>query len=226
MPSKPKMPLIDKLAGSLGAACIIALIALIVSHSGINKPKAKQTQHANTAIVRLHDVATGRFFCSGTVISDELILTAAHCVVRESFFGAEVVEQVEVRAEDGAPLGLIAKLVNANPRQDVALLSGQFKLFDKMPVEIRPQAIEDSFLHSRHLKACGYPADGALVCTTVSSVKHMNFDFSADGFLYPGMSGGPVIDEDTGAIIAVNTAVFESRIYLSPTEELFNQLRP
>ncbi len=226
MPNKPKLPLIEKLALGFGIACLGAVILLLVSRAGINKPKTEQPPHVNTAIVRLHDVATGRFFCSGTVISDELILTAAHCVVRESFFGYEIVDKVEIRAEDGQPLGLIAKLVNANPRQDVALLIGNFKLFDKMPVEIRPQAIEDSFLYSKHLKACGYPAGGTLVCTTVTNVKHMNFGFSANGFLYPGMSGGPVIDEDTGAIIAVNTAVENDRIYVSPTEELFNQLRP
>src|ERR1019366_6410430 len=109
-------------------------------------------------------------------------------------------------------------------RQDVALLSGNFSMFDKMDVEIRPTALEKSYLQSDHIKACGYPDGGALVCTKVASVRHQLFGFSADGFLYPGMSGGPVIDEETGLVIGVNTAVYESRIYLSPTVELFKQL--
>lgn len=205
-----------------GIAMLVAAVILTL-HSGINKPKAKLA-HIDTSIVRLHDVSTGRFFCSGVVISKTEILTAAHCVVRESFFGADIVRRVEIRSIDGQPLGLFAELINANPRQDVALLSGTFDVFDHMNVETRPQAIENSFLHSSHLKACGYPAGGALVCSTISRAKHMNFGFTADGWLYPGMSGGPVIDEDTGLVIAVNTAVADDRVYLSPTVELYNQL--
>lgn len=226
MPQKLKT---EKFSNAFLYTLIVLFLAsavLLASRTGINKPRTEQTAHIDTSIVRLHDASTGRFFCSATVISDTQLLTAAHCVIRESFFGTEVVEKVEVRAQDGSSLGLYAFLDSANPRQDVALLNGQFKLFDHMQVEIRPQAIEDSFLHSQHLKACGYPAGGQLVCTSVTKVKHQNFGFFASGFLYPGMSGGPVIDEDTGFIIGVNTAVFEDHIYLSPTEELFQQLRP
>ena len=205
--------------------CLLALVALSLcmctSKDGINKPKVP---HIDTSIVRLHDIETGRFFCSGVIISDTQLLTAAHCVLRAGLFGYDVVKKVEVRAANGRPLGIYADFINANPRQDVALLSGSFYMFDRKEVEIAPIELEKSYMQSKHLKACGYPEGGALVCTDVKKVTHMNFGFSADGFLYPGMSGGPVIDEDTGKVIGVNTAVFESRIYLSPTIELYNQL--
>lgn len=219
-----KMPTIEKL-GLVTALLGLCIGLLLVSKAGINKPRAKLA-HIDTSIVRLHDVETGRFFCSGVVISDTLILTAAHCVVRESFFGVDVIRRVEIRTLDGKPLGLYAELQAANPRQDVALLTGSFDAFDKQEVETNPQAIEDSFLHSRHLKACGYPAGGLLTCSAITKASHMNFGFTADGWLYPGMSGGPVIDEETGKVIGVNTAVADTRVYLSPTVELFNQLRP
>ncbi len=222
--NQSKLSKTDKVI-AVGACGLLCLAVLLVSKSGINKPRTEQHTHIDTSIVRLHDAETGRFFCSGVVISDRQILTAAHCVVRAGLFSYEIVKKVEIRAENGVALGLYAEFDGANPRQDVALLSGNFNLFDHMEVEVGPQQIDDSFLHSRHLKACGYPAGGALVCSTVKNVRHMNFGFSADGFLYPGMSGGPVIDEETGKVIAVNTAVIDSRIYLSPTEELFNQLR-
>lgn len=223
MPKKSKLDLVDKVM--LVCATFLlsaALYTLYAGRKGIEKPRA----HIDTSIVRLHDAETGRFFCSGVVISDVQILTAAHCIVRDSLFGLEVVKKVEIRAVNDTAMGLYAEVVAANPRQDVAMLSGNFSLFDHMSVEIKPQALEDSYLKSKHLKACGYPAGGALVCTQVKNVKHQLFGFSADGFLYPGMSGGPVIDEETGMVIGVNTAVFESRIYLSPTEELYQLLRP
>jgi hypothetical protein len=121
-------------------------------------------------------------------------------------------------------MGLFAVPVGVNQRQDTAILGGDFKLFDKIEVETAPRIIERSFLHSSAIKACGYPAGGELVCTEVEHSSHMNFGFIADGFLYPGMSGGPVIDEETGHIIGVNTAVADSHIYLSPTVELFRQV--
>lgn len=178
----------------------------------------------DTSIVRLHDSDTGDFFCSGTVISDTQILTAAHCVIRETMFGAYLLKTVEIRTQDGQSMGLTVKVRAANPRQDVAILEGDFKLFDKRSIEIQPNALEDSYLKSSKIIACGYPAGGKLVCTTVKHVKHQLFGFSADGFLYPGMSGGPVIDVETGKVIGVNTAVLENRIYLSPLPELFKQL--
>lgn len=227
MSKKPKIDYV--LVIGIACVCLLLLASIHFIKGGINKPRI-ETTHIDTSIVRLHDMETGRFFCSGVVISDSLILTAAHCVVRENplsmLFGPDIVRRVEIRSINGQPLGIYADLAAANPRQDVALLSGSFSEFDHMNVEVKPQAIEDSFLHSKHLKACGYPAGGKLVCSTITSVRHMNFGFGANGFLYPGMSGGPVIDEETGNVIGLNTAVDGERVYLSPTEELFNQLRP
>lgn len=218
-----KWDLTDRIA-LLGGLILIATAVLLTSRAGINKPK-NRTAHIDTSIVRLHEVGSGRFFCSGVVISDGMILTAAHCVVREGLFGdGYVLPQVEIRTENGRSIGVIATTVGANPRQDVAILGGDFSMFDKRDVETRPEALEKSFLHSKTITACGYPEGGRLACTTVTHVTHMNFGFSADGFLYPGMSGGPVIDQETGKVIAVNTAVMDSRIYVSPTIELYSQL--
>ena len=44
------------------------------------------------------------------------------------------------------------------------------------------------------------------------------------GNLYPGMSGGPVIDQTTGKIIGVNHAVDSENILVSDTIELFDNL--
>src|ERR1700676_2800334 len=58
-------------------------------------------------LVRLHDRATGRFFCSGSVISDRFILTAAHCVVDKSKESLDI----EVRTDKNEKLQVYAKVV-------------------------------------------------------------------------------------------------------------------
>lgn len=205
---------------SVSLLLVLAGCSLLLRPVEITPPNKK----LDTSIIRLHDAGNGEFFCSGTVINDTQILTAAHCVVRSTVFGAYLVSKVEIRTQDGAVLGVFAKVLAANPRQDVALLEGDFRLFDKRNIEINPAKLERSFLNSRKIIACGYPAGGKLVCTRVTNVTHQLFGFSADGFLYPGMSGGPVIDIETNTVIGVNTAVLENRIYLSPLPELFKQL--
>jgi hypothetical protein len=45
---------------------------------------------------------------------------------------------------------------------------------------------------------------------------HYGFLMGAQGFLFPGMSGGPVIDMYTGRVIALNSAVSEHMVLLAP----------
>jgi secreted trypsin-like serine protease len=82
---------------------ISLLLAIVASNVYMalqpKKLKTEQLQEAPKptqlfAIVRLHDAETGRFFCSGSVISDKYVLTASHCVVREGLFSLTPVERV------------------------------------------------------------------------------------------------------------------------------------
>ena len=190
------------------------IVAYILLATGA--PKMPKTQPKLGAIVRLHDVISGRFFCSGTVISDSLVLTAAHCLAMPV--------GISVRTIDGVERGVLATVVNADSRGDLGLIKGDFKQFEKLPISIEPDDVINSFKYGR-VQACGYPRAGKLWCTKFTFKAAANFQFAGDGTLYPGMSGGPVIDMVTGNVIGVNTAVDEyGRIILSPIIELWADL--
>lgn len=171
------------------------------------------------AVVKLYDIEHGRFFCSGTVIAKNYILTAGHCLQGYDRFAVTV----EVRTMLDKPTGIKAAMVYAAGRSDQGLLLGDFSSFNTMPIETR--TAEELAIYqdqSRPVIACGFPYGGEYFCGSFSNRHQMAFSIGGEGFLYPGMSGGPVIDIKSGVIIGVNTAVIERGIIISPILELLN----
>jgi hypothetical protein len=215
----------------LNIAALISLISIITLGVVIANIKTElrplQRKNIDTSIVRLHDVRAGRFFCSGAVISPTRILTAAHCVIEAGLFGTvSLTDSVEIRAQDGKPINLKATVEAANPRQDLAILKGDFRGMDIRPIVTNASEINRIFMNpASKITMCGFPDAGPLRCSRIEKVDRTIFFFAGAGFLYPGMSGGPVIDMNTGAIIAVNQAVTQDgRAVVSPLIELYDQL--
>lgn len=205
----------------------VLLISTALLASSVLKLRAEQKAQASrridTSIIRLHS-EQGRFFCSGTVISNHRILTAAHCVVQDFGFFAAVISKVQIRTQDGAIVGW-ATVEAANPRQDLAIVRGEFTKLDKREVMTNTTEINEAFLRwPAKVRACGFPDAGPLRCSDISRIDRENFSFAGRGGLYPGMSGGPVFDLRSGKVMAVNTAVQGNRVILSPLIELYNQL--
>lgn len=172
-------------------------------------------------LVRLHDRETGRFFCSGSVISDRYILTAAHCIVGRS----TTVSDIEVRTDKGDKIQLYAMLSKASGQADLALLSGHFEKFSHVSVVADTRDLIVTYnTPGRFIVACGFPYGGNPFCTQFVYDHPYAFAMEGRGFLYPGMSGGPVIDGLTGHLIGVNTAAGDNFILVSPTIELFKNL--
>ncbi len=174
------------------------------------------------AIVRLSALMSDgneHFFCSGTVISDKYIITAAHCIA-----GAPYDTEIIIKSSYGVKAS-VAKIRAQGMQLDYAILEGNFHMFQHMPVERSTMQIQESFEHSSEVQSCGYPGGGELVCKSFSDATPYVFMYSAAGVsMYPGMSGGPVIDMETGRLIGVNSAMTEHEALLTPIIEIFQTL--
>ena len=177
------------------------------------------------SIVRLHDPKEGHFFCSGVIVGKSTLLTANHCtsgMFAEAAFG-EVI--AEIRDADGEPTGIMATFVAGNGRADYAILTGDFSSFAIRGHSADPHVILDNIENNgRSIMACGYPYGGKLMCSPVTDRHMMAFYIAGHGYLYPGMSGGPVVDVATGIVIGVNSAVTEENVLLAPLIEIYAAL--
>ena len=183
-------------------------------------------------LVRLHN-SKGKFFCSGTVISDDYVLTAAHCLMRGAIIPKMMSEDLQVIGTANGPatatvdsvvtITVSAKAAALNNRADYALVKGDFREFQKARILTSPLM----FNELRGPGAvCGYPWGATSVCYQFAGGLQTFYEkFMVQGRMYPGMSGGPVVDRGGGnAVFAVNSAVSEGFIIISPLIGLFETL--
>ena len=167
------------------------------------------------AIVRLTN--KGRTFCSGTVVSPSLIVTAAHCVLKETFAGVRLTdEDIEIRPVDNTDLRIEASPISAVVQMDTAILHGDFSDFEIKEIITDPAILTHIRQHNTKFISCGYPLHGDLYCNTTTDPIPYNFAWKVSGVLLPGMSGGPTMLED-GTIVAINVAVEGKFSIVSPT---------
>ncbi len=180
--------------------------------------------------VRLENM-NGEFICSATVISDDYALTAAHCVLETSLLGVTSLKDnlrtVGKPLEGRYPAAVDSNVVEvqavaAGVRADYALVKGDFKLFTKAPISVSPRQTEQIV---GPIIMCGYPYGDSFICyTTNNQISPHYGHFQILGQLYPGMSGGPVIDYAMQRVIGVNTAVGAGSVFFAPLVGLFVSL--
>lgn len=205
------------------------LIVLLVGTGlamAITPHMLKQKGLSKGSVVRLHFGVTGAFFCSGTVISPTRVLTAGHCaaaaVLEVPMFGT-VTTPIIVKLADGTVVDANAYSLAADPRTDQGLVGGHFDSVAPQKVITDP-ASNIHIFETKRLISCGYPFGAKLFCTKVEFVGQHDFQFSGNSHLYPGMSGGPVFDADTGEIVGINSAVEGALSYFANTIEIFSNL--
>jgi hypothetical protein len=174
--------------------------------------------------VRLHDRATGDFFCSGVVISQNYIVTAGHCLEGRKLLK----KSIEVRSLDNTPIKNYAAPAFREQRSDQGLVIGNFSDFNAQPYSVQTTFVVSAFLSPEaQIMTCGFPYGGTAICEPVNNRHPFYFGFMADGVLYPGMSGGPVMVNmsGTGVVVGVNTAMIEGEAFYSPLVELLHHAK-
>lgn len=209
---------------------IVAIILVGVLALRLTRPDHRRDITRDTrlpAIVRLYDIQRDRFFCSAFVVSDSYTITAAHCLADYQVFGIVFKSHpkgIEMRDQAGRRVGAIITEVRYDERSDQGLLVGNFSMFNKLQVVTSPE----SFFHvlsDSDLTSCGFPYAGKLACSPMKFTKIWNFYVMATGLgMWPGMSGGPLIDLKTGYVIGINTGVLDSQFILATTVNLFENM--
>lgn len=151
-----------------------------------NIQKKSNSKGVASPLIRLENkIGT---FCSGVVIDEHYALTAAHCFnnIQTKYF------KFMVRSI-GYAIQTEAKLAATVNYMDIAVIRGDFKLFKNFKTT--------STMTGTKFRACGFPHGGInYFCTSLTNLTPQLFSIGARGFVYPGMSGGPVLNENNEVI--------------------------
>lgn len=171
-------------------------------YNKINQIKLNSTGNENlNSIIRIN--SNGMFICSGTVISDNYVLTASHCIRNQP-------EDFTVTSDNLIYTTKAVRVISI-PNQDVGLLSGDFSMFKKLKVRWDKLHLGLPYIN------CGYPrGQQKLQCGPINLKSNTFFRISGDCVLVQGMSGGPVIDALTEEVVGVNSAVDYSGCIIGP----------
>lgn len=163
-------------------------------------PRAFVTgQKKYTPLVRIR--VEGHAHCSGVVISSNYVLTAGHCVA--GYVGKEM----EINPGNAIKVAIKATGAGYDMRRDFGVILGDFSDFSIAKID----AESNGFLKLSSPMAVagiGFPGGQSKPTITHSMVPVTYFMFSVltMGQAYPGMSGGPVLNIETGEVIGVFSA--------------------
>lgn len=194
-------------------SCATSQVSLIQREKGLPRYNATMTNGNNQhqSIIRLIS-DKGHFFCTGFVIDGNYALTAAHCV--SNGFGGMNDTDIHVYNSYGFATGTIAKAVAIEGYRDVAFIKGDFSNFEAQKTDFYGQHVPRGF----KMISCGYPSGMfQKFCTEIEHVGNKYFQYRTKGGpIFKGMSGGPVVNSETGFAVGVNSAVDEDTVIIGP----------
>lgn len=165
-------------------------------------------------IVRMLTFPTLHSQCSAVIVSDKLAITAAHC--------GEIGDLFIITDKNGNHK-TESIIISRNERMDLAAIVGDFREYNKVYMAVNTEEVLN-IINNGDLVGCGYPMGGKLYCTELLYPQRLNLGFLAKGYYVPGMSGGPVIDQKTGALVGINVSVDGEYAFFTPTIEIIYAL--
>lgn len=192
---------------------VLGVLALTAGFNYANHTSKPPNPDVKPAIFKIG--SAGNPTCTAFVIDDTHALTAEHCVQAQvflSFFAP--IPTIDVLTDDDQVLHKDVKVIHTrDARIDLALLVGDFSKHLKLSQNTHGIELDekDNFL------ACGYPyGTKELVCSKVHPYENYMHMYKARGYMVYGFSGGPVINITKGVVVAVNTALTEDFIIITP----------
>ena len=222
----------DALGAWLAATAALALSTCpATAQAGLPEVVA-QAKPAVVALGLYNELANPRFTFRGTgfVVADgRTVVTNAHVVPEETAALQQLTLQMpgnRKAGSDAAPETRRVSFLRQDRVHDLALLS-----FDGPPLPTLPLADDDSGREGQALAFIGFPIGGLLGfspvthraplssitpialpppharqldAAAVARLRQGSFDiYQLDGTAYPGNSGGPLLDIDTGRVLGV-----------------------
>ena len=163
--------------------------------TGLSDALADAVERAGGAIVAVH--ARRRFPATGTIVGNGLVVMANHAIERE--------EEINVTRPDGNSVG--ATLVGRDPSTDLAVLRPSGALPAGLPEGPSPR-VGNLVLAVGRGQSLGASlglvnaVDGPQRTRRGGQIDGL---IRADATLYPGFSGGPLIDAQ-GRVVGINTS--------------------
>lgn len=153
-------------------------------------------------------------FCTAFVVDANYAVTAAHCVDSEGHLSEKKYRFLNEMGQDD---DVEVTAVGYDKDTDLGLLTGDFNNFINLKVDFNNMG----FFPGKPMYACGFPfGQHTLACNMIIPVNNEDLAIRSLGFLRNGMSGGPVIDINTGIAYGVNFAIDDGHSYVNSLQGL------
>lgn len=191
------------------------------------------------SFVRIHEKSSksnpSGFVCTGTVISNRYIITAAHCLIDDDGMLRKTINIVGIKNTSNNPLTVTAIPAAINSRSDIGLVVGNFETFQKIKINtsitytIENIGFKNINIYGLQIQippqiiSCGFAwGEQTFACVKVQNIQPYGTQLGGVSFMYPGMSGGAVVDSISNVLFGVNTGVSGSYSIYSPLVGMFD----